>query len=113
MELKEKVETLAKIISDLMQEIDMFTLGIKEEDFELLEKAKEGLREKISRNKSALALIYALGGEYDSLEDEMKLKTLELLIELIKTRVEFREKKAEQIKTARNRKEALKIFGMI
>lgn len=109
---KEKVESLSIVLKELLQQVDMFTQTLTKEDFDLLEKAKEGLKNKISTNMSALPLIMACGGNYDSTEDEMKLKTLNLLIELIKTRIEFREKMNEQIKRNANLKEALKLFNI-
>ena len=109
---KEKVEALSFVLKELLQQVDMFTQPLTKEDFDLLEKAKKGLENKISKNMSALPLIMAFGGNYDSTEDEMKLKTLNLLIELIKTRIEFREKMNEQIKRNANLKEALKLFDI-
>ena len=54
----------------------------------------------------------ACGGNYDSLEDEMKLKTLELLIILIKTRINYREELRKKQKQNLNKQEILKIFGI-
>lgn len=112
MENKEKIQTLADMIQSLLQQIDLFTISLSEEDFELLDKAKETLEKHISHNMSALPLIMACGGNYDSMEDEMKLKTLDLLIELMKTRIEYREKLKEQKENDKNKEDILKIFGL-
>lgn len=109
---KEKVEAVSNVLKILLEQVDMFTQPLTEEDFELLEKAKEGLENKISKNTSTLPLIMVCGGNYDSTEDEMKLKTLNLLIQLIKTRIQFREKMKEQIKRNAKLKEALKLFDI-
>ena len=112
MENKEKIQTLADVIQSLLQQIDLFTISLSEEDFELLDEAKETLENHISKNMSALPLIMACGGNYDSMEDEMKLKTLDLLIELMKTRIEYREKLKDQQKNNKNKEDILKIFGL-
>lgn len=112
MENKEKIQTLADVIQSLLQQIDLFTISLSEEDFELLDEAKETLEKHISRNMSSLPLIMACGGNYDSMEDEMKLKTLDLLIELMKTRIEYREKLKDQKENDKNKEDILKIFGL-
>lgn len=112
MEDKEKIQALADIIQLLLQQIDLFTATLNEKDFELLEKAKKELENHISRNMSALPIIMACGGNYDSMEDEMKLKTLDLLIELMKTRIEYREKLKKQQEDDKNKEDILKIFGL-
>lgn len=43
MENKEKIQTLADVIQSLLQQIDLFTISLSEEDFELLDEAKETL----------------------------------------------------------------------
>lgn len=112
MEDKEKIQALADIIQLLLQQVDLFTATLNEKDFELLEKAKNTLENHISRNMSALSIIMACGGNYDSMEDEMKLKTLDLLIELMKTRIEYREKLKDQKENDKNKEDILKIFGL-
>ena len=112
MENKEKIQTLADMIQSLLQQIDLFTIALSEEDFELLDEAKKTLENHISHNMNALPLIMACGGNYDSMEDEMKLKTLDLLIELMKTRIEYREKLKEQQESEKNKENILEIFGL-
>ena len=112
MEDKEKIQALADIIQSLLQQVDLFTATLNEKDFELLEEAKNTLENHISRNMSTLPIIMACGGNYDSMEDEMKLKTLDLLIELMKTRIEYREKLKDQKENDKNKENILKIFGL-
>lgn len=112
MEDKEKIQGLADIIQLLLQQVDLFTATLNEEDFELLKEAKETLENHISHNMSALPIIMACGGNYDSMEDEMKLKTLDLLIELMKTRIEYRDKLKEKQESNKNKEDILKTFGL-
>lgn len=112
MEGKEKIQGLADIIQLLLQQVDLFTATLNEKDFELLEEAKNTLENHISRNMSALPIIMSCGGNYDSMEDEMKLKTLDLLIELMKTRIEYREKLKDQKENNKNKEDILKTFGL-
>ena len=108
----ERIDGISSIITSLMQQVDLFTATLNEEDFKLLEEAKENLENHISHNMSALPIIMACGGNYDSMEDEMKLKTLKLLIELIKTRIEYRENIKKQKESEKNKKEILELFGL-
>ena len=112
MNKEERIQQLSDTIKILLQQIDIFTIEIQKEDFELLEHTKKVLEDRISTNMSALPIIMACGGNYDSLEDEMKLKTLELLIILIKTRINYREELIKRQKQNLNKQEILKIFGI-
>lgn len=87
---KEKVEGLSIMIESLLQQVDIFAQTIEAEDMELLEEAKNQLENKISYKQSAFVLYAALGMNADTTEEKMKLKTINLLIELIKARVEFK-----------------------
>lgn len=87
---KEKVEGLSIMIESLLQQVDIFAQTIEAEDLELLEEAKNQLEDKISYKQSAFALYTALGMNTDTTEEKMKLKTINLLIELIEARVEFK-----------------------
>lgn len=111
MEDKEKIQGLADIIQLLLQQVDLFITTLNKKDFELLKKAKKELENHISKNMSALPIIMACGN-YDSMEDEMKLKTLDLLIELMKTRIEYRDKLKKQQENDKNKEDILKIFGL-
>lgn len=108
----ERIQSLADIVEFLLQQIDLYMQTMTEEDFDLLDRTKKELENKISKNMSALPIIIACGGNYNSMEDEMKLKTLNLLIELIKTRIKYREVLKEQQVNNKNKKDILEIFGL-
>lgn len=107
---KIKIQILADKIASILPLIDGFMNNMTDEDFKLLEKAKESLQDKISYGNSASVLIMALGGNYDDTEDRMKMKTLNCLIELIKARKEYREELLEKQKEQENRQKAINIF---
>lgn len=87
---KEKVEGLSIMIESLLQQVDIFAQTIEAEDLKLLKEAKNQLEDKISYTQSAFALYTAIGVNTDTTEEKMKLKTINLLIELIKARIEFK-----------------------
>lgn len=107
---KEKAQILADKLNDILPLIDGFMNSLDDEDFELLETAKDGLKDKINYGNSASVLIMALGGNYDDTEDRMKVKTLDCLIELIKTRKEYREELLEKQEKQKNKQEAIDMF---
>lgn len=104
---KNKIQILADRIMSILPLIDGF---MEDEDFELLKEVKESLQDKINYGNSASVLIMALGGNYDDTEDRMKIKTLDCLIELVKTRREYREELLEKQKQQANRQEAINLF---
>lgn len=110
---KEKVQILADKLNGILPLIDSFMDSLNDEDFELLKESKEALEEKININNGAMALIYACGGNYDDTEDRMKIKTLDCLIELIKSRKEYKEEKIKMMETQKNQQEVLKLFGLM
>ena len=110
---KEKIQILADKLISLLPLFDSFMEGLSEEDFELLYECKEALIEKINRNNSAMALIYACGGSYDDTEDCMKVKTMECIIELLKVRKEYREEKIKMIEKNKKQQEVLNLFGLM
>ena len=109
---KERAELIADTIQMLLQQVDMFTAMMTAEDIKILEESRQELERKINHNQSAMALIVALGGDYDSSEDEMKIETLNCLIGLIKTRNKYKEEALEKQKQLIKRKEALKMMGL-
>lgn len=109
-DLKEKVQILADRLQSLLPLVDIFVNNISDEDFELLETAKDCLQDKINYGNSASVVIMALGGNYNDTEDRMKVKTLDCLIELIKTRKEYREELLEKQEEQKNRQEAIDVF---
>lgn len=111
-EKEKRVKLIADTIDYLMKQIDLFVNQMTYEDIKILIESKEALKEKISMNESAMALILALGGNYDSSEDEMKVETLDCLIKIIKVRNKYKEKVLEQKEQIKKRQEALKMLGL-
>ena len=111
-EKEERVKLIADTIEHLMNQIDLFVNQMTYEDIEILIESKESLEEKISRNESAMALIFALGGNYDSSEDEMKIETLDCLIRIIKARNKYKNKVLEEKEKMKKRQETLREFGL-
>lgn len=113
MEGKEsKIAELSVRIESLLNLVDMFANEV-ENDIDLLEEAKKTLQSKISHNESALAVILALGGDYDSSEDRLKVKTLNCLIDLVKIRLEYKNARIKQEENKINRIRALNdLFGI-
>ena len=103
-EKEKRVKLIADTIEYLMKQIDLFVNQMTYEDIEILIESKEALKEKISRNESAIALIFALGGNYDSSED--------CLIKIIKARNKYKEKVLEQREQIKKRQETLKMLGL-
>ena len=111
-ERESKITEMGIKLTNLMQMIDMFAMDV-ERDIDLLEETKTHIADKISHNESAMVIITALGGTYDSTEDKCKLKTMDLLIELIKTRIELKQEKIKQSQRKTNNQNILKqLFGI-
>ena len=111
-EKEKRVKLIADTIEYLMKQIDLFVNQMTYEDIEILIESKDALKEKISRNESAMALIFALGGNYDSSEDEMKIETLDCLIKIIKLKNKYKEKVIEQKEQLKKRQETLRMLGL-
>ena len=107
---KERIQALADIIQNLLQQVDLFTIGLNENDFELLDITKKELTSRISYKQSAMPLFMAIGADSNTTEDEMKLKTLESLIELIKIRIEFKKKMVKMKEEAQSKQEVINLF---
>lgn len=107
---KEKIQILADRIMSILPLIDGFMESMEDEDFELLEEVKESLQDKINYGNSASVVIMALGGNYDDTEDRMKIKTLDCLIDLLKSRKEYKEALLKQQEEQKNRQEAINVF---
>lgn len=110
---KEKAQILADKLMGILPLIDSFMNSLNDEDFELLKESRQALKDRISTNNSAMALIYACGGTYDDTEDYMKIKTLDCLIDLLKARKEYKEEKLKMQETNKNRQEVLKLFNLM
>lgn len=111
-EKENRIELIADTIQYLLTQIDMFQNMMTSEDIDILIECKETLQEKIAHNESAMALILALGGNYNSAEDEMKIETLDCLIRMMRARNKYKEKVIEQQKQIKTRQEALKKMGL-
>ena len=107
---KIKIQILADRLTSLLQLVDGFMESLNDEDYELIKETRNCLQDKINYGNSASVLIMALGGNYDDTEDRMKVKTLDCLIELIKTRKEYREELLEKQEEQKNRQEAIDVF---
>ncbi len=112
---EERSQLLADKIQPMLQLIDMFMNDMSDDDFKLLKESKETLSNHISMQHSAITLTSAFGIETDTLEEEHKLKTLELLILLLEERKQYKEdiiqKQIEKEALERNKKELMNIFG--
>ncbi len=116
MDKKNQVQILADIIQPLMQQIDLLTSALSTEDFELLDEARETLSSHINFKQSAAPIVLAFGGSIDTTDEEYKLKSLELLIEIMKTRIKYREELIEldeKEKIKKDNIELLKNMGLI
>lgn len=107
---KTKISILADKLMALFPLLDGIMESLTDEDYELLNETRDCLQDKINYGNSASVLIMALGGNYDDTEDRMKIKTLNCLIDLLKSRKEYREKLLEQQEKQKNKQEALAIF---
>ena len=110
---KEKIQILADKLNNVIPLLDGFMNTLDDEEFDLLEETRDVLSEKINRNNGAMAIIVACGGNYDDTEDRLKIKTLDCIIELLKVRKEYKEEMIEKQKENENKKEVLKLFGMM
>ena len=107
---KIKIQILADKLMTLLQLVDSFMENLTEEDYELLKETSDCLRDKINYGNSTSVVIMALGGNYDDTEDRMKIKTLDCLIDLLKSRKEYKEALLKQQEKQKNKQEAINIF---
>ena len=107
---KIKIQILADRLTPLLQLVDGFMESLTDEDYELLKETKDCLQDKINYGNSASVVIMALGGNYDDTEDRMKIKTLDCLIDLLKSRKEYKKALLKQQEEQKNRQEAINVF---
>lgn len=93
----QKIEELAESLTSFFIVFDGFFL-YEEDNEKLLSAAAESLEKKVLHNESALPVIMALGGNYDSGLDRAKIEELKALKALIRARKRVRE---ETIKAGR------------
>lgn len=111
MTYEERVKEFAESLSNFFLVFD--GLFLHEEDAEqLLNDVKKSLEEKISRNETALTLILAMGGNYDSGVDRAKVEQIDALLDLVKSRKNLQKAtEAEHRKNSRNA-DLLALFGL-
>lgn len=107
---KIKIQILADRLTPLLQLVDGFMESLTDEDYELLKETKDCLQDKINYGNSASVVIMALGGNYDDTEDRMKIKTLDCLIDLLKSRKEYKKALVKKQEEQKNRQEAIDVF---
>lgn len=107
---KIKIQILADRLTPLLQLVDDFMGSLTDEDYELLKETRDCLQDKINYGNSASVIIMALGGNYDDTEDRMKIKTLDCLIDLLKSRKEYKKALVKQQEKQKNRQEAINVF---
>ena len=107
---KIKIQILADRLTTLLQLVDGFMESLTDEDYELLKETKDCLQDKINYGNSASVVIMALGGNYNDTEDRMKIKTLDCLIDLLKSRKEYKKALVKQQEEQKNRQEAIDVF---
>ena len=107
---KIKIQILADRLTPLLQLVDDFMESLNDEDYELIKEARNCLQDKINYGNSASVVIMALGGNYDDTEDRMKIRTLDCLIDLLKSRKEYKKALVKQQEKQKNRQEAINVF---
>lgn len=115
MDKKEQAQFLADKIQPLLMFVDGLAESLTEDDIELLKESKETLLKHISMQHSAMTLTLAFGINTDTTEEEYKAKTLEVLIQLLNVRKEYKEAMLENYEQQKmiqqNRAELMNIFG--
>ena len=107
---KIKIQILADRLTSLLQFVDGFMESLNDEDYELIKETRNCLQDKINYGNSASVVIMALGGNYDDTEDRMKIKTLDCLIDLLKSRKEYKKALVKQQEEQKNRQEVIDVF---
>ena len=106
-----RAEELANKIKILFAYLD--NLFIEEDHCEeFLALTKKRLEERISINESALAVIIAMGGDYDSSVDRAKVREITALTDLINARKSLKKVSEEEDKRKKHKSEELKRLGI-
>lgn len=109
----DKINELAERLKELLMPIDLFIYIITEEDAELIDECIASLQYKISHHESALPVIMALGGSYDSTEDIMKLETMRTLKKLINIRMKYHREAESKVEMRAKNIQLLKTMGIM
>lgn len=111
MDYKNEIENFAEEIKHFLIYFDVTFLSDDKSE-EMLQDALKGLKAKVNYNESVLPVILAVGGNYDSTIDRIKIKETQALIDLLKARRELQTAKKEELEKAENQKAILSIFGL-
>ena len=104
-ELANKIKILFAYLDNLFIEEDLCE--------EFLALTKKRLEEHISINESALAVIIAMGGDYDSTVDRAKVNELTALLDLIKARENLRAAVENERKRKVDKTDMLRQLGLL
>ena len=107
----EFTEELAVKLKTFFAFLDSFFLE-DERCEEFLALTKKRLEEHISINESALAVIIAMGGDYDSSVDRAKVREITALTDLINARKSLKKASEEEDKRKKHKSEELKRLGI-
>jgi len=110
---QEKVRLLADMIQMMLEYVDNMTFMLTSNDLVLLEDARSKLAEKINHNNAALPVIMALGGNYNDTEDKLKIATLDSIVLLIKSRIDYRETMIKQKSQKAVNEDILRAMGVM
>jgi hypothetical protein len=107
----DRIEELAESLRSFFLVFD--GLFLHENDTEqLLAEVQKSLEEKIQHNETALALIIAVGGSYDSDVDRAKVEETKALLNLIKARKQLKEATEKASRKTTVNREVLALFGL-
>ena len=111
MERKERINALAEQLKNFFLIFDA-TFLTEEDTEQLLQETRESLKEKISFNNSALPVIMAMGGNYNSDIDTAKVEEISALLNLVRARKKLRDETLAEMEHTSSMNEALKMFGL-
>lgn len=116
MDNKERIQLLADQLQIFLVIVDSFVDNLTDDDYKLLEESKETLKSNISFRESTATLTMTFGIEQDTTEERYKIKTLDSVVNLLKTRKEYRlamiEKQERDKKIKENREQIMSLFGI-
>lgn len=111
MDYEEKVKLFADNLKDFFMYFDTVFCAFEDSE-QMLDDTLKSLKNKVNQNETALPLIIALGSSYDSTIDKLKIKEIEALIQLRKTRLELGAAVKEENRQKEANKEILSFFGL-
>lgn len=111
MTYEEQVQEFAEMMRGFFIYFDLVFSDYKNAE-RLLKDTLRSLKDKVNRNETALPVIIAMGGSYNSEIDRAKMREIEALLHLIESRKEL--KIAETTKAQKNKakEEMLSLFGL-